>query len=278
MHARPSFTAYLIRVRELAPAWLLLYAVSLLLQAFCAPLRAAVSYGLLWLILTVLGKSTASLHLIAWLIGYGPLIFSVATLLLPLGGWLWQQQSGGRTPSERERLIYEDALSVLSQADPTLRPPRHWFVLHEPTVNAAAYADTLMLTRGLIESGLLEAVLAHELGHLNSSDARLAAALHRLTTPPRWRLRFPLRTLGFLVSGALGVWLMRLPLSAYWREREFQADRYAASLGQGEALMRFLEQNALEHDLPVPFRWLTEHSHPSTEHRIDRLAQLEAEK
>jgi Zn-dependent protease with chaperone function len=134
-----------------------------------------------------------------------------------------------------------------------------------------------MITRGLIESGYLQAVLAHELGHLNSFDARLTAALHRLTTPPRWRLRFPLRALSFLVGGALGVWLMRLPLSAYWREREFQADRYAAALGQGEALMRFLDQHALEHDLPVPFRWLTEHSHPSTEHRIDRLAQLEAD-
>jgi Zn-dependent protease with chaperone function len=277
MHAKPSLNAYLIRVRELAPAWLSLYAVSLLIQAFCAPLRAAVSYGVLWLILTVLGKSTASLHLVAWLIGYGPLILSAGTLLLPLGGWLWQQQSGGRTPSERERLIYEDALSVLSQVDPRLRPPLRWFVLDEPTVNAAAYADTLMVTRGVIESGCLEAVLAHELGHLNSSDARLAAALHRLTTPPRSRMRFPLRTVGFLVSGALGMWLMRIPWAAYWREREFQADRYAARLGQGEALMRFLEQHALEHDLPVPFRWLTEHSHPSTEHRIDRLAELGVE-
>jgi hypothetical protein len=36
--------------------------------------------------------------------------------------------------------------------------------------------------------------------------------------------------------------------------------------------MRFLEQHALEYDLPVPFAWLSEHSHPSTEHRIDRLA------
>ncbi|HEV7529175.1 MAG TPA: M48 family metalloprotease [Solirubrobacteraceae bacterium] len=276
MHAKP-LSAYLIRARELAPAWLLLYAVSLLIQAFCAPLRAVIVYGLLWLILTVLGKSTASLHLVAWLIGYGPLILSSATLLLPLGGWLWQQQSGGRTPSERERLIYEDALSVLSQADPGLRPPRRWFVLDEPTVNAAAYADALMVTRGLIESGYLEAVLAHELGHLNSSDARVAAALHRLTTPPRWRMRFPLRTVGLLISGALGMWLMRIPWGAYWREREFEADRYAKRLGQGEALARFLEQHALEHDLPVPFRWLTEHAHPSTEHRIDRLARLEGE-
>jgi Zn-dependent protease with chaperone function len=277
MQEKPSLSAYLIDVRELAPAWLLLYAVSVVAQAFLAPLRAAVAYGLLWLTFTILSWSTASVHVLAWIAGYGPLILSLATLALPLGGWLWQQQSGGRTPSERERLIYEDALSVLSQADPKLRPPRRWFVLDTPTINAAAYFDTLMLTRGLIESGYLEAVLAHELGHLNSSDARLTAALHRLTTPPRSRLPFPLRTLGFLVSGAVGAWLMRLPWASYWRSREFEADRYAAGLGQGEALARFLELHALEHDLPIPFLWLSEHAHPATEHRIDRLAQLEAE-
>ncbi len=277
MQTKPSLSAYMIDVRELAPAWLLLYAASVVIQAFLAPLRSAVAFGLLWLTFTILGWSTASVHVLSWVAGYGPLILSLATLVLPLGGWLWQQRSGGRTPSERERLIYEDALAVLSQADPKLRPPRRWFVLDTHTLNAAAYFNTLMLTRGLIESGYLEAVLAHELGHLNSSDARLTAALHRLTTPPRSRLRFPLRTLGFLVSGAAGAWLMRLPWASYWRSREFEADRYAARLGQGESLARFLEQHALEYDLPVPFLWLTEHSHPATEHRIDRLAQLEAQ-
>lgn len=275
MQATPSLSAYVLRARELAPSWLALYAMSVLIQFFVAPLRAGVVYGLLWLIFTILGKSTASVHVVAWIVGYGPLILSLATLLLPLGGWLWQQQSGGRAPSERERLIYEDALSVLSQADPQLRPPHRWFVLDEPNVNAAAYSDTLMLTRGPLESGYLEPVLAHELGHLNSSDARLVAALHRLTTPPRSRMRFPLRTIGFLISGALGVWLMRVPWAAYWRAREFEADRYAAALGQGEGLARFLEQHALANDLPIPFLWLTEHSHPATEHRIDRLQQQE---
>jgi Zn-dependent protease with chaperone function len=277
MHAKPSLSAYLIDVRELAPAWLALYAVTFAVQAVVAPLRAAVVYGLLWLTLTIVGESTAWAHVIAWVAGYGPLIISLATLTLPLGGWLWQQQSGGRTPSERERLIYEDAVAVLSQADPKLRPPRRWFVLDAPTVNAAAYFDTLMVTRGLLESGHLEPVLAHELGHLNSSDARLTAALHRLTTPPRSRLRFPLGTAGLLVSGAAGAWLTRLPWASYWRSREFAADRYAARLGQGDALTRFLEQHALEYDLPVPFPWLSEHSHPATEHRIDRLSQLETQ-
>jgi Zn-dependent protease with chaperone function len=273
MQAKPSLSTYVLRARELAPAWLALYAMSVLIQFFVAPLRAGIAYGLLWLIFTILGKSTASVHVVGWITGYGPLILSLTTLLLPLGGWLWEQQSGGRAPSERERLIYEDALSILSQADPQLRPPHRWFVLDESDVNAAAYSDTLMLTRGLLESGYLEPVLAHELGHLNSSDARLVAALHRLTTPPRSRMRFPLRTISFLISGGLGVWLMRVPWAAYWRTREFEADRYAAGLGQGEELARFLEQHALAYDLPIPFLWLTEHSHPATEHRIDRLQQ-----
>jgi len=269
----PATSAYVISPREINPSWVLLYVVMFAIQAFCASVRGLIAYPLLWLAFTILGRSTAPLHAVAWIIGYGPLILSVATLLLPLGGWLWMQQSGGRTPSERERLLYEDALAILTQADPQLRPPRRWFVLDSPSINAAAYADTLMLTRGLLESGFLEPVLAHELGHLNTSDARLTAALHRLTTPPRKQMPFPLRTISFLSSGALGVWMTRTPWAAYWRAREFGADEYAAKLGQGPALARFLDTNALENDLPIPFMWLTEHSHPFTEHRIDRLYQ-----
>jgi Zn-dependent protease with chaperone function len=273
MRKLPAASAHVISPKEIKPGWVLLYAVTFAIQLFCASIRGLVAYPILWLVFTILGRSTAPLHTIAWLIAYGPLILSFATLVFPVGGWLWMQQSGGRTPSERERLVYEDALTALTQADPTLRPPRRWFVLDEPVINGAAYADTLMVTCGLLESGYLEPVLAHELGHLNSSDARLTAALHRLTTPPRRRMRFPLRTVTFLTSGALGAWVTRTPWAAYWRAREFAADEYAAGLGQAEALARFLDTNALENDLPVPFMWLTEHSHPFTEHRLERLYQ-----
>jgi Zn-dependent protease with chaperone function len=58
---------------------------------------------------------------------------------------------------------------------------------------------------------------------------------------------------------------------SYWREREYTADEHAASLGQAEELADFLETHALIHDHPVPFIWLTEHTHPPTELRIDRL-------
>jgi Zn-dependent protease with chaperone function len=273
MRPRPATSAYLINSGELSPGWLALYAGTFAIQLACAAIRGLIAYPLLWLILTIAGRSTAPAHTLAWVAAYGPLAVSLAALILPVGGWLWMQQTGGRTPSERERLIYDDALAVLGHADPHLRPPRRWFVLDEPATNAAVYADTLMLTRGLLESGQLEPVLAHELGHLNSSDARLTAALHRLTTPPRRQLPFPLRSIGFLASGALGAWITRTPWAAYWRQREYAADAYAANLGQGQALARFLDTNALANDLPIPFLWLTEHTHPATEHRIDRLEQ-----
>ncbi|MGA2454392.1 MAG: M48 family metalloprotease [Solirubrobacteraceae bacterium] len=265
--------AYVIRPGEVRPGWLLLYAGTFFLQLFCGAFRAwFVSYPVLWLAFTIIGQSTSPVHDLAFLIGFGPLALSFATLILPLGGWFWEQRVGGRSPSERERLVFDDAIATLQHADPSLRPPRRWAVLDEHHFNAAVYADTLIVTRGLLESGYLEAVLAHELGHLNSSDARLTAALHRLTTPPREEVRRGLRTITLIATGGLAVWLTRAPWGAYWRSREHHADEYAVRLGQAKSLARFLETNALDDDLPVPFIWLTDASHPPVEHRIDRLS------
>ncbi len=198
----------------------------------CAAIRGFVAYPVIWLFFKLLGQPTSPVHLIALVVGYGPLALSLATLVLPLGGWWWEQQAGGRLPSEREQLIYQDALAQLRQANPRLREPRRWFVLDEENEGAAAYADTLMVSRGLLDSGYLEAVLAHELGHLNTSDGRLTAALCRITTPPRDQVHRGLKTLSFLATGAVGMWPLRAAWGAYWRSREHHADHYAAHLGK----------------------------------------------
>jgi Zn-dependent protease with chaperone function len=255
-----------------------LYAASLAVQLVCAYARALAAMPLLWLVLTLLGRSTAPMYTLALLAGFAPLALSVLTLAFPRGGLWWQAQSGGRAPSGRERLIYEDALSVIREADASVRAPRRWFVLDEPQPAGAAYGDAVMLSRGLLESGWLEPVLAHELGHVNSFDARLTAAVWRLRTPSVPSLRLPLRVAGALLSGEAGAWLMRVPWANFWRAREFAADAFAARLGQGEALAGFLESNALADDGPVPFAWLRDHSHPSTEHRIERLVEMTSEK
>jgi Zn-dependent protease with chaperone function len=180
-----------IRPAQLRLGWLLLYAATFAVQIFCASVRYLVCYVGLWLAFQIAGQPTGDLHLLALALAYGPLALSLAALVLPVGGWWWQQQTGGRSPSAREQLLLEDALATLRGVEPRLQGPRRWFVLDESTPNAAVYADTLMLTRGLLESQWLAPVLAHELGHLHSSDARLTAALNRLTTPPRRALRGP---------------------------------------------------------------------------------------
>jgi len=219
-----GLAACVIGPGDLGLGWLVLYAGTFVLQLFCAAFRALIAYPLLWLAFTIVGQRTWPVNDLALLLGYGPLALSLATLLLPLGGWFWEQQIGARSPSQRERLVYQDALATLKHTDPKLKQPLRWCVLDAYTLNAAVYADTLMLTRGLLDSGYLEGVLAHELGHINSSDARLTAALHRLTTPPRQRTRKGLRTIALIATGGLPMLLMRAPWGAYWRSREHQAD------------------------------------------------------
>jgi Zn-dependent protease with chaperone function len=267
----PSAGAYVLSASDVAPGWVMLYAATFALALLCATVRGVVVYPLVRAACVRVGLSTGCAGGLTWAAAYGPLVLSAATLVLPVGGWWWQQSVGGRAPSERERLIYDDAMDQLARRSPGLRRPRRWCVLDGPETNAAAYGDTLMITRGLLETPHLTAVLAHELGHLNSSDARLTAALHRLATPPRRRLGQPLRAVAFLATGEAAMWVMRLPWAAYWRAREFQADRYAAKLGEALPLSTFLDTHALANDLPVPFPWLRKHSHPPTEHRIDRI-------
>jgi Zn-dependent protease with chaperone function len=61
-----------------------------------------------------------------------------------------------------------------------LREPNGCYVLDDPLPSAAVRGTTVILSRGLLESASLAAVLAHELGHINSLDGHLTEALNRL--------------------------------------------------------------------------------------------------
>jgi Zn-dependent protease with chaperone function len=231
-----------------------------------------------------------------------PTAWSILALITPFGGgWWWRQKMGGREPSERERLAYQDALELLRQhTNEPLHLPGSWFVIDSVQPDAAVCGNTLMLSRGLLEGEHVAAVLAHELGHLATSDGKLTAALNRLVIhPPPITQAEPSQPRGaaVVVTGDramltvtfLGgvLWLARKTVAfakggfalkvlapawgSYWREREYLADLYAAQLGQADELADFLEIHALIHDHPVPFIWLSEHSHPPSELRIDRL-------
>jgi Zn-dependent protease with chaperone function len=78
-------------------------------------------------------------------------------------------------------------------------------------------------------------------------------------------------TISFAKGGKVGLRITGPAWGTYWRQREYKADLYAAKLGQADELADFLEIHALIHDHPLPFIWLTEHTHPPTELRIDKL-------
>lgn len=163
-------------------------------------------------------------------------------------------------------------MAYLIAENPGLRPPGRWFVLDRGATNASVCGDTLMIHRGLLGGPWLEPILAHELGHLRSSDGRITAALGRLIIfQPAYP---PGGLLGPVVRLALGGVSLRFlgpAWGVWWRQREYTADLYAARLGQASALAKCLQAEALPYDFPVPFMALGAHTHPYTELRIDRL-------
>lgn len=179
---------------------------------------------------------------------------------------------GQHAIAEPKRLRYQ-----LREIDPGLRVPKHWFVAEEPGHNACAYAATMCVDRGLLESPYAAAVIAHELGHLNTSDARLTSALNLLlitpmptpTPLPLWSL--PFRGLAWLATGQAVLWLTGNAWDAYWRNREYTADQFAARLGQGPALATSLEHGSLPYARSIRGMRFSRATHPYTKPRITKL-------
>jgi Zn-dependent protease with chaperone function len=296
-------TSELLRVLRLPSIpTLALYAATVVAELPVVFARMLLTFAVAAVVLLVKGESPQGAESLVEL-ALIPTGWSILALITPLGGgWWWQQNMGGREPSERERTAYHDAIQLLqANASQPIRLPSMWFVIDEPQPDAAVCGDTLMLSRGLLENEYLPAVLAHELGHLATSDGKLTAAINRLVINPlpRTREREKQQDRGYMIvlspsrmllgitlfgailwvfllvvrfaRGGLGLRFIGPVWGTYWREREYTADQHAARLGQAEELSDFLEVHALIHDHPVPFIWLTEHTHPPSELRIDRL-------
>jgi Zn-dependent protease with chaperone function len=280
---------------------LALYVATLLCELPVLFVRFLLALALATLVLLIKGNSLSDGQGLAEL-ALIPTGWAIFALISPLGGGLWWRTNlGGRAPSQRERVAYEEALAELrEQAEVPFQAPSRWFVFDAPEPDAAVCGNALALARGLFETSYLPAVLAHELGHLNSSDGRLTAALNRLVVnalpwrrekEPREKRRLELNAderilltitlvglvvwtvqkLASFAKGGFGLRLLAPFWGSYWREREYLADAFAANLGEDDELADFLETYALAHDSPVPFIWLTEHTHPPTELRVDRL-------
>jgi Zn-dependent protease with chaperone function len=266
--------------------WIVLYGLTFGLQLVCAIPRGIALYIPILVAFWVTGHDPTGLtaNAIAYVLAFGPLVWSLTALIYPLGaGPAWRISSGGRAPSEQERKLVDRAINEIQARDSQVRAPRSWFVLDDWQLNAAALGDTLMITTGTIADPALTAVIAHELGHLNSTDCHLSVAVGRLTAPAEAFLWIDRRIEGggclaglFVITGQFCSGLLALaptrPLwDAWFRAREFKADEYAAKLGYAEALADGLTRHALEDDRPTPFRFVSGASHPYTTHRIDAL-------
>ncbi|MFI4992920.1 MAG: hypothetical protein ACHQCH_04805 [Solirubrobacterales bacterium] len=246
---------------------------------------------------------------VLFLVALVPTLWSVLALVTPAGsGWWWRQHTGGREPSQREQLAYQDAVEHLqAHSEKPLHLPASWFVLDLNEPDTGVCGDSLMLSRGLLEMDVAE-VLGHELNHLGSLDGRLTLALNRLVIhqaprPPKdpedpaysgpsavdvaANIHVTPKTINVLIAVVIFSWVVRKMLSfargglalritaplwgAYWREREYAADAYAASLGQADELADFLQVHVLLYDRPIPFMALTGTDHDFTELRIDKL-------
>jgi Zn-dependent protease with chaperone function len=240
-----------------------------------------------------------SAEAIAWIAAAAPLGRSALGLVLPGQARLWRRRLGARRPSEEEAMAVDDALALLHSVDPSLPAPLGYFVLDDPLPGAAVRARALILSRGLLESESLAAVLAHELGHLDSLDSRLTEALNRL---PLWGDPLAPVALPRGAGAALGPepdsrgaltwgllrWTLRLgggsfarsllsPFwAAYWRSREYAADAYAASLGQAEDLARHLRDQEQPFDAPHCGLLRNGAEHPPVALRVERLLQSAA--
>lgn len=219
-----------------------------------------------------------------------PVVGSVCGLIVPGPGRWWRRRAGLRRPSLEEI----DALSLaFALFAPTRSLPRV-AILDDPLPVAAVRGLTVIVSRGLLESTSLAAVLAHECAHLQSVDGRLTEALERLSIwadplgpsvdpktgetvedggAPGGLLYGLLRLLVSLAGGGR-VRQALCPLwSAHWRRREFAADVGAAEAGQGPDLVRHLRDEVLPFEISRERGVFDLSDHPPTALRIERLEQ-----
>jgi len=260
-----DFFATLSEVAELP-----LYLLTLCIQALTAGAARWLLALLAWSALGLFVDMRLSPGFVAFLCMTGPLVWSAAAFWLPGEGRLWHEQVGAFDPSEGEAQLIDTAFETLGRE--ATRPLSGLSIYVVDTNDKFAFirGRALILSRGLVESGSLAAVLAHELGHANSTDGRLMQALDRLVL---WgdplvpaREESTLREYGGLAALVVGTlrWVIRIaggsltlrlmsPLWArYWRKRERAADEFVVSLGHGPALAQYLKDWEQPKEQPHP--------------------------
>jgi Zn-dependent protease with chaperone function len=242
--------------------------------------------------------------IIAFLISYSNIFVSLAAYIgLGGGSTVTRFVLGAREPSRREEAkLYEVFGEIVARADFPVDSFSRLFILDAPFTYSYVVGTTLYISSGAINDRHLQALLAHELGHLHYGDGETILALRRLVFPifqffvgsvrdfssarPPYRpeakdfdakeIFFSLLTkvlffvLAFL-GGGIGVWVMSWSWASYFRKCDYAADAFAVRLGYKDQLIEYLEETKF-YDTSIPYMlgW-----RPSNELRIDRLIDME---
>jgi hypothetical protein len=148
----------------------------------------------LTLLVTLIANGHGNLGLanvLPWIVVGGYFAWATSALIHPLGAGRYLAEGiGARRPTAEETDAYRDATSSLP-LDGVKRLPRWLYVLDRHELNAAVVGDVIIINRTVFDSEYLAAVIAHELGHLNSMDVHVSCAANRLASLARstepWR-------------------------------------------------------------------------------------------
>ena len=175
------------------------------------------------------------------------------------------------------------------------------YIVDTPSINAFAIGQhTIAVTRGLMlamNDEELEAVIAHEMGHIINGDGQVAILVSLASNIYLWSILIATKILHLLETllgnnsffGSLigfirkiveigrnyAITLLTVLVSSTSRREEFKADKIAYELGYGEALLSALYKL---YDMEMSDRKKLidklKSTHPKTAFRIERLEKM----
>ncbi|MFL5628674.1 MAG: protein kinase domain-containing protein [Ktedonobacteraceae bacterium] len=248
---------------------LFLYALSALAESPSGLIRYILGtwfFGLFSLGHMIVGVFSIA-QLFGLLLAFFPLLWSFAAFVFPSGGGSLIRHEK-ETDSTRNNIQQEVEAAYNQLIRPGVKHPRKWYVNGEVALRPTNALGTTLYISQLSMKYPLTPTLAHELGHFNSLDSRLAMARRRLILlnplalldwvddipgPLVLEIIIGLFWIVFWIVfvGGIGFVLTSGLWSNYLKRRDFAADRYAAKLGQASALIAVLESTIRDEYTPA---------------------------
>lgn len=287
---------------------MLLVAMNILINGFLLTWVYVMTFALMHM-----GEKVGAHHIHDWVwyvSGYGSILFLSGLAYLPMAQWLLRLFLNVRRATKRECAQIEPLLAtVLNKLNETSNNTYNTsqyslMVSNTKAANAQAFGhNTIIITRGLLTGASeeeLQAVLAHELGHLEARDSIVLLAivfgsfgmklvlwlyaLYQMITNfigmlgekgnaviTIARVLPALVFLPIIILNWLGNRVFMLGLGFWSRGCEYRADKFAADLGYRDGLISYLEKVEALTESDSSLLGMIFASHPDPMQRIDRL-------